>query len=73
MALIKEVLTVLEDGRFVVTFGEDQITTLKCDLPENIAEFPDLAKAFLAGFAHARLNGALNQSAAIAVVEGEVI
>lgn len=73
MALITGVLEILPDGRFVVTFGEDQITTLRCELPANINDFPSIAHAYLAGVAHTQLGDWVNPNPQVMRIDGEVI
>jgi hypothetical protein len=73
MAFIKEVQTILPDGRFVVTYGENEIATQNCELPDNIDSFESNAHAFLAGVAHARLTGLTNAQPVIGIGDSEEI
>lgn len=54
--IINAILEVLEDGRFVAVYDNDQIVTMACEMPD-IRHFDNPRDAFLAGVAFARLAG----------------
>lgn len=68
--IINAILEVLDDGRFVVVYNDDQILTMRCELPGNLDAFTSPEHLFLAGVAFARLEGATN-APKIQVVESE--
>lgn len=68
--IINSILEVLDDGRFVVVYNDDQILTMRCELPDNLDAFTSPEQLFLAGVAFSRLEGATNVPK-IQVVESE--